>query len=113
MADSPLLQLEEITKNFGAIQALRGISFSIGRGEVVALLGDNGAGKSTLVKIISGGLEQSSGRILFEGEERKFASPAEAKAAGIETVAFDRSGFSYHGRVRALAEAAREAGLKF
>ena len=86
MADAPLLQLEEITKNFGAIQALRGISFAIGRGEVVALLGDNGAGKSTLVKIISGGLEQSSGRILFEGEGRKFASPAEAKAAGIETV---------------------------
>lgn len=91
MADAPLLQLEEIAKNFGAIQALRGISFSIGRGEVVALLGDNGAGKSTLVKIVSGGLEQSSGRILFEGEERKFASPAEAKAAGIETVYQDLS----------------------
>src|SRR5688572_31896511 len=87
----PILQLDGITKNFGAIQALRGISFSIGRGEVVALLGDNGAGKSTLVKIISGGLEQSSGRILFEGEERKFASPAEAKAAGIETVYQDLS----------------------
>jgi len=72
MAESPLLQLEEITKNFGAIQALRGISFAIGRGEVVALLGDNGAGKSTLVKIISGGLEQTSGRIVFEGAERKF-----------------------------------------
>lgn len=91
MADAPLLQLEDITKNFGAIQALRGISFAIGRGEVVALLGDNGAGKSTLVKIISGGLEQSSGRILFEGQERKFASPAEAKAAGIETVYQDLS----------------------
>ena len=91
MAEAPLLQLEEITKNFGAIQALRGISFAIGRGEVVALLGDNGAGKSTLVKIISGGLEQSSGRILFEGVERKFASPAEAKAAGIETVYQDLS----------------------
>ena len=91
MAEAPLLQLEEITKNFGAIEALRGISFEIGRGEVVALLGDNGAGKSTLVKIISGGLEQTSGRILFEGEERKFASPAEAKAAGIETVYQDLS----------------------
>ncbi|HKP23110.1 MAG TPA: ATP-binding cassette domain-containing protein [Dongiaceae bacterium] len=91
MADAPLLQLEEITKNFGAIQALRGISFAIGRGEVVALLGDNGAGKSTLVKIISGGLEQTSGRIVFEGAERKFGSPAEAKAAGIETVYQDLS----------------------
>jgi D-xylose transport system ATP-binding protein len=91
MADAPLLKLEEITKNFGAIQALRGISFEIGRGEVVALLGDNGAGKSTLVKIISGGLEQSSGRVIFEGAERRFASPAEAKAAGIETVYQDLS----------------------
>jgi len=90
-AKAPLLQLEEITKNFGAIKALRGISFDIERGEVVALLGDNGAGKSTLVKIISGGLEQSSGRILFEGEERKFASPAAAKQAGIETVYQDLS----------------------
>jgi ribose transport system ATP-binding protein len=91
IAKAPLLQLEEITKNFGAIRALRGISFEIERGEVVALLGDNGAGKSTLVNIISGGLEQSSGRILFEGEERRFASPAEAKQAGIETVYQDLS----------------------
>jgi len=84
---SPLLRLEEITKNFGAIEALRGISFEIGRGEVVALLGDNGAGKSTLVKIISGGLQQSGGKVIFEGTERNFASPAEAKAAGIANIA--------------------------
>ena len=86
-----LLRLEEITKNFGAIEALRGISFEINRGEVVALLGDNGAGKSTLVKIISGGLQQSGGKVIFEGEERNFTSPAEAKAAGIETVYQDLS----------------------
>ncbi|TIM62089.1 MAG: ATP-binding cassette domain-containing protein, partial [Mesorhizobium sp.] len=63
----PLLVLDDVTKNFGAIEALKGISFSIGKGEVVALLGDNGAGKSTLVKIIAGGLEPTSGRMLFEG----------------------------------------------
>ncbi|TMJ36995.1 MAG: ATP-binding cassette domain-containing protein, partial [Alphaproteobacteria bacterium] len=73
----PLLRLENITRNFGAIEALRGVSFDISRGEVVALLGDNGAGKSTLVKIIAGGLEATSGRMLFDGEERKFYSPAE------------------------------------
>jgi ABC transporter len=81
-----LLHLENVVKNYGAIQALRGISFGIAAGEVVALPGDNGAGKSTLVKIISGGLPATSGRIGFDGVERRFESPAEAKAAGIETV---------------------------
>jgi D-xylose transport system ATP-binding protein len=89
--EAPLLRLENITKNFGAIEALRGIGFDIHRGEVVALLGDNGAGKSTLVKIIAGGLQATSGKIVFEGGERNFASPAEAKAAGIETVYQDLS----------------------
>ncbi|ESZ35496.1 MULTISPECIES: ATP-binding cassette domain-containing protein [unclassified Mesorhizobium] len=87
----PLLVLENVTKNYGAIHALRGISFSIGKGEVVALLGDNGAGKSTLVKIIAGGLEPSSGRMLFEGKEFLAKTPVEAKAAGIETVYQDLS----------------------
>jgi D-xylose transport system ATP-binding protein len=87
----PLLRLLDIKRNFGAIEALRGISFDIAPGEVVALLGDNGAGKSTLVKIISGGLEPSSGSLIFEGVEQRFKSPKEAKAAGIETVYQDLS----------------------
>ncbi|MEI9418122.1 ATP-binding cassette domain-containing protein [Mesorhizobium sp. Cs1321R2N1] len=87
----PLLVLDNVTKNYGAIEALKGISFSIDKGEVVALLGDNGAGKSTLVKIIAGGLEPTSGRMLFEGKEFLARSPAEAKAAGIETVYQDLS----------------------
>jgi D-xylose transport system ATP-binding protein len=86
-----LLVLDDIKKNFGAIEALKGISFSIGKGEVVALLGDNGAGKSTLVKIISGGLQPTSGRMLFEGKEFEARTPAEAKAAGLETVYQDLS----------------------
>jgi D-xylose transport system ATP-binding protein len=86
-----LLQLENIVKNYGAIEALRGISFDAEAGEVVALLGDNGAGKSTLVKIIAGGLSATSGRIVFDGVERRFESPADAKAAGIETVYQDLS----------------------
>src|SRR6478735_3983587 len=87
----PLLVLDVIKKNYGAIEALKGVSFSIHRGEVVALLGDNGAGKSTLVNIIAGGLEPTSGRMLFEGREFLAKSPAEAKAAGIETVYQDHS----------------------
>jgi D-xylose transport system ATP-binding protein len=89
--DPPLLRLDSITKHFGAIEALRGVSFDVNRGEVLALLGDNGAGKSTLVKIIAGGMPASSGHILFEGVERNFASPSAAKAAGIETVYQDLS----------------------
>lgn len=87
----PILKLENIVKNYGAIEALRGISLEIARGEVLALLGDNGAGKSTLVKIISGGLQATSGRMTFDGVERNFNSPAEAKAVGIETVYQDLS----------------------
>ncbi len=90
-AFEPLLVLEDIKKNYGAIEALKGISFAIGKGEVVALLGDNGAGKSTLVKIIAGGLEPTSGKMLFEGREFLAKSPSEAKAAGIETVYQDLS----------------------
>jgi len=88
---TPLLVLDDIKKSYGAIEALKGISFTIGKGEVVALLGDNGAGKSTLVKIISGGLDPSGGRMLFEGREFLAKSPSEAKAAGIETVYQDLS----------------------
>jgi D-xylose transport system ATP-binding protein len=90
-AEAPLLRLEEITKNFGAIRALRGVSFDLHKGEVVALLGDNGAGKSTLVKIIAGGLQATSGRMILAGEEKNFQTPADAKAHGIETVYQDLS----------------------
>lgn len=89
--NEPLLALENIRKSYGAIEALKGVSFSINRGEVIALLGDNGAGKSTLVKIIAGGQEASSGRMLFEGKDYRARSPAEGKAAGIETVYQDLS----------------------
>jgi D-xylose transport system ATP-binding protein len=89
--NEPLLSLENIRKSYGAIEALKGVSFAISKGEVIALLGDNGAGKSTLVKIIAGGQEPTSGRMLFEGTEYRAKSPAEGKAAGIETVYQDLS----------------------
>ena len=88
---APLLALDEIQMRFGAVTALEGVSFALAAGEVVALLGDNGAGKSTLVKIISGGLRPSGGRLFFDGTERHFAAPSEAKALGIETVYQDLS----------------------
>jgi len=83
---TPLLVIENITKSFGAVQALQGISFTVDRGEVVALVGDNGAGKSTLAKILSGLYPPDSGRFFLDGQPCQFYSPAEARAAGIETV---------------------------
>jgi D-xylose transport system ATP-binding protein len=90
-AAQPLLRVESISKRFGTITALDDVGFEVHAGEVVALLGDNGAGKSTLIKIISGSLEPDSGKIIFEGREVHFNSPADAKAIGIETVYQDLS----------------------
>jgi D-xylose transport system ATP-binding protein len=87
----PLLQIEGLSKRFGPVVALDEVSFAVRRGEVVGLLGDNGAGKSTLIKIISGSLAPSAGRIWFDGRVVSFASPADAKALGIETVYQDLS----------------------
>jgi D-xylose transport system ATP-binding protein len=87
----PLLAIENVTKHYGAVEALRGVTFDVRAGEVLALLGDNGAGKSTLIKIIAGAQPPSSGRLLMEGKAVEFASPGDAKAAGIETVYQDLS----------------------
>ncbi|MGC4026874.1 MAG: ATP-binding cassette domain-containing protein [Mesorhizobium sp.] len=81
-----LLELDHVTKDFGAIRALNDVSFSIEPGEVVGLMGDNGAGKSTLVKVISGIFQPTAGNILFDGKHAHINSPAEARRIGIETV---------------------------
>ena len=87
----PLLSIQHVAKHYGAIKALEDVSFDVHAGEVLALLGDNGAGKSTLIKIIAGAQPPSSGRLVLEGREVAFAGPADAKAAGIETVYQDLS----------------------
>lgn len=81
-----ILEIDQITKSFGAVQALQGISFRVYQGEIVALVGDNGAGKSTLVKIISGVHAPTSGRMLIGGQFCDFKTPADALRTGIETV---------------------------
>lgn len=82
----PALEVRDIVKDYGAVRALRGVSFKAYRGEVLGLLGDNGAGKSTMVKIISGSIPATSGEILVEGEVARIHSPEDAREYGIETV---------------------------
>ena len=91
---APAIAVAGVAKAFGPTQALAGADLSVRPGEVVALMGANGAGKSTLVKIISGSLQPDAGTVTLGGRVVAFASPREAKAAGIATVhqATDQAG---------------------
>tara|TARA_B100000925_G_C21850013_1_gene405359 strand:+ start:56 stop:796 length:741 start_codon:yes stop_codon:yes gene_type:complete len=80
------LEMEKISKSFGAINALQGVDFFIKPGEAVGLMGDNGAGKSTLVKIIAGNFLPTTGTIEIEGKKISFTSPLDARKFGIEIV---------------------------
>lgn len=82
----PLVELTNISKAFGHVQALQGVNFCIFPGEVVGLVGDNGAGKSTLIKIICGAYRPDSGMITVDGRPVTFNSPRDAMALGIATV---------------------------
>jgi ribose transport system ATP-binding protein len=86
MTAAPLLDMRAITKSFGGAQALRGVDFSLQRGEIHALLGENGAGKSTLMNILSGVIAPDGGEMRLDGELVRFADPRAAQAAGIATV---------------------------
>ena len=80
------LEVQGITKRFGALSVLRGVDLTLRQGEVLGLVGDNGAGKSTLVKILCGFQQQDDGRVLLEGREVGFRSVEDARANGVETV---------------------------
>ena len=82
----PLLEVRNLFKNFGAVQALKDFNMIIRPGEVVALAGDNGAGKTTMIKAVSGVYAPSGGEILLKGHPVTFASPQDARAQGIETI---------------------------
>ena len=81
-----LLDIRSISMSFGAIHALTDLSFSVGAGEVVGLMGDNGAGKSTMVKIIAGNFPPTEGEIAVDEEVCHFHKPVDARAKGIEVV---------------------------
>lgn len=78
-----VLRVTELSKSYGGLKAMDGISFAINRGEVMALVGDNGAGKSTLVKALSGAQSPDSGQIESDGQPIELRSPRDADAAGI------------------------------
>jgi len=82
----PLLELQGISKRFGAVQALTDVGFEVSAREVVALVGDNGAGKSTLIKVLSGIHRADSGSFRWQGREVTVHSPNDASALGIATV---------------------------
>lgn len=86
MTRTPILQVEHLTKHFGAVQAVNDVSFSVYSHEVVALVGDNAAGKSTVAQMVAGALTPTVGRILVDGEPVALAPPREAFAHGIATV---------------------------
>ena len=81
-----LIEVQNVSKSFGSVVALKDISMKVNAGEVMCLLGDNGAGKSTLIKILSGVHRPSDGHYMVEGKEARFSSPRDALSAGIATV---------------------------
>src|SRR5437773_1790028 len=81
-----LLELKGIQKRFGGVQALSDGNLSVAAGEAHLLLGENGAGKSTLMKIVAGMYAPDTGRMLWNGEEVRFTSPAQASSIGIAMV---------------------------
>jgi len=103
---TPILEVRDVEKRFGATLALDRISLTLNKGEILALLGDNGAGKSTLIKILSGVVKPDAGEILIDGDRVSIGSPHDARALGIETVYqdlalfdnFDATGNFYAGR---------------
>ena len=81
-----LIQLQNVSKDYRGVFAVRNVDFNLHKGEIHALLGENGAGKSTLSKMIAGVTTPSSGRILLDGKDVSFSGPAEALRHGIAMV---------------------------
>ena len=85
-AETPVLELRDISKSFGSVQALTDVDLEVHRGEVLALVGDNGAGKSTLIKCVAGIHGADAGEMFFEGEPVHISGPKDAARLGIEVV---------------------------
>jgi len=86
VSDTPLLEIRDLSKTFGSVQALTDVDFEVRSGEVMALVGDNGAGKSTLIKCVAGIHGYDSGELFFEGEPVTIHGPKDSAKLGIEVV---------------------------
>src|SRR6185295_11125589 len=82
----PLLDIHNVSKAYGATQALRNVSLTVMPGEIHAIVGENGAGKSTLINIVSGVVKPDEGEISFAGSVPRIDSPQAAQRLGIATV---------------------------
>ena len=122
MSDQPLLDLRDVSKSFGSVQALTDVDFEVREGEVMALVGDNGAGKSTLIKCIAGIHAMDSGTMTFAGTPVTVNNPKDSARLGIEVVYQDLAlcdnldvvqnmylGREVHDRIQRLREAPMEA----
>lgn len=83
---NPLIIGTELQKHYGAVEALRNVSFEIGAGEIIGVAGDNGAGKSTLMKIVAGSVRPSGGTLTLDSEAMATFHPSHARLRGIEMV---------------------------
>ncbi|GHF26094.1 sugar ABC transporter ATP-binding protein [Streptomyces mashuensis] len=82
----PLVELDGVSKHYGNVRALEGVSLEVHPGEITCVLGDNGAGKSTLIKIVAGLHQHDAGTFRIEGDEVRLGSPRDALNRGIATV---------------------------
>lgn len=83
---APLLEARSLIKSFPGVRALKGVSLSVQRGEVLGVIGENGAGKSTLMKILAGVQPADAGEILLDGQPARIRSVHDALANGIALI---------------------------
>ena len=83
---TPIIEMRDINKSFGAVQALKNVSLHLMPGEILGLVGDNSAGKSTLMKVMTGAYLRDAGEVLVGGQQTHFRSPQDSRALGVEMI---------------------------
>jgi len=94
MASNPLLKVEDLVIHYGAIQALKGISFEVAEGEIITLIGSNGAGKTTTLHALSHIIKKTSGKVIFDGKDITAVSPDRIVLEGLVQVPEGRRVFA-------------------